>query len=138
MFRQHFVTKYKLTCLGIWKPTFKVLWLTKTGALLHFYLKILFWFFSCPCLLRWERFLKSYMFSQNKKTLSSWICSLAGICPTHFHEPLEVLTWYSVEVWVSWITFKGSRDVGAHSDVCARAEAALCAAYKSHWLNRKY
>lgn len=73
MFRQHFVVKYKLTYLGICKPTFKVLWLTKTGALLHFYLKILFWFFSSPPppprLLGWEQFLKSYMFSQSKKII---------------------------------------------------------------------
>lgn len=71
MFRQHCVMKYKQTYLGIFKPTFKVLWLTKTGALLHFYLKILFWFFFLPplSLLGWERFLKSYMFSQNKKII---------------------------------------------------------------------
>lgn len=84
MFRQHFVMKHKWTYLGIWKPTFKVLWLTKTGALLHFYLKILFWFLPPPPAF-WDGndFWNHICFTEQKDSLSLSACigSLAEDLP---------------------------------------------------------
>lgn len=133
MFRQYFVMKYKQTYLGIFKPTFKVLWLTKTGALLHFYLKILFWFFFLPHSVFWNGndFWNHICFHRTKKdylSFSSWICSLAEDLP---HE-LPRAPW-SVNLIFCWsvgcyIIFKDSRDLGSLSAVCAHTQVVPCAA----------